>query len=141
MKKSFITTTVATVAIAATAFATVATSGAQAAGQPAGSGSTGLDRAVAAARAHGNAFGLDNDQTLQSKGVTTDRDGSVHARFDRTFKGLPVVGGDLVVHTDKAGGWKGADAASNAVRVASTTPTVAAAAAAATAARTADFTV
>ena len=60
MKKSFITTTVATAAIAATALATVATSGAQAATQSA-SGS-GLDRAVAAAKAHGAAFGLDQDQ-------------------------------------------------------------------------------
>ncbi|GAB3872432.1 M4 family metallopeptidase [Terrabacter terrigena] len=139
MKKSFITTTLATAAIAATALATVATSGAQAAGQSAGN--AGLDRAVAAARAHGSAFGLDNDQALQSKSFATDPDGTSHARFNRTFKGLPVVGGDLVVHTDKAGGWKGADAASHAVRVASTTPTVAAASAAQTAARTAGFTV
>ncbi|MGO4599986.1 M4 family metallopeptidase [Terrabacter sp. 2RAF25] len=141
MKKSFITTTVASAAIAAIALAGVATSGAQAAGQPAGAGSVGLQRAVAAARAHGNAFGLDNDQVLQSKSVTTDADGTTHARFDRTFKGLPVIGGDLVVHTDKAGGWKGVNAASTAVRVASTTPIVAGAAAAQTAARTADFTV
>ena len=141
MKKSFITTTVATAAIAATALATVATSGAQAAGQQAGSGNVGIERAIAAARAHGNAFGLDNDQALQGKSVTTDRDGTTHARFDRTFKGLPVVGGDVVVHTDKAGAWKGVNAASSAVRVASTTPLVTGQAAAATAARDAGFTV
>jgi len=137
LKKSFITTTIATAAIAATALATVATSGAQAASQTAG----GVDRAVAAARAHGAAFGLDQDQGLSTRGVAADRDGTTHVRFDRTFKGLPVVGGDLVVHTDEAGGWKGANAASTSVRVASVTPTVAAATAATTAARTADFTV
>jgi Zn-dependent metalloprotease len=138
-KKSLITT-VATAAIAATALATIATSGAQAA-TPAAAGSSGIDRAVAAATAHGAAFGFDRDQSLSSRSVSTDADGTTHVRFDRTFKGLPVVGGDLVVHTDKAGGWRGVNAASTSVRVASTTPTVAAAAAAHTAAGTADFTV
>ena len=32
-----------------------------------------------------------------------DGDGSSHVRFDRTYQGLPVVGGDVVVHQDKAG--------------------------------------
>ena len=140
MKKSFITTTVATAAIAATALATVATSGAQAATQSASG--AGLDRRpIAAAKAHGAAFGLDQDQGLTTRSVATDKDGTTHVRFDRTFKGLPVVGGDLVVHTDRAGAWKGVNAASSAVRVASTTPTVAPATAAATAARTVGFTV
>ena len=88
-----------------------------------------------------SAFGLDQDQGLTSRSVATDKDGTTHVRFDRTFKGLPVVGGDLVVHTDKAGAWKGSNAASTSVRVASTTPTVAPATAAATAARTVDYTV
>ncbi|HSU74387.1 MAG TPA: M4 family metallopeptidase [Terrabacter sp.] len=137
MKKSFITTTIATAAIAGTALATVATSGAQAATHsPSGAG---LDRVVAAARAHGAAFGLDGDQVLRTRSVSSDKDGTTHVRFDRTFKGLPVVGGDLVVHTDGSGGWKGVNAAASAVRVGSTTPAVAAATAAASATRTADF--
>jgi Zn-dependent metalloprotease len=137
LKKSFVTTTVATAAIAATALATIATSSAQAA-TPTAAGA-GLDRAVAAAKAHGAAFGLDQDQGLNTRSVATDKDGTTHVRFDRTFKGLPVVGGDLVVHTDRAGSWKGVNAASTSVRVASTTPTVTPSAAAATAARTVDF--
>jgi len=137
LKKSFITTTIATAAIAGTALATVATSGAQAATHsPSGAG---LDRVVAAARAHGAAFGLDGDQVLRTRSVSSDKDGTTHVRFDRTFKGLPVVGGDLVVHTDGSGGWKGVNAAASAVRVGSTTPAVAAATAAASATRTADF--
>ncbi|GAA2148381.1 griselysin [Humibacillus xanthopallidus] len=140
MTKKRLITTVATAAIAATALATIATSGAQAA-PPAAAGSSGIDRAVAAATTHGAAFGLDRDQALSSRSVATDPDGTTHVRFDRTFKGLPVIGGDLVVHTDKDGGWKGVNAASTSVRVASTTPTVAAATAAQTAAGTADFTV
>ena len=140
MTKKSLITTVATAAIAATALATIATSGAQAA-TPTATGSSGIDRAIAAATAHGAAFGLDRDQALSSRSISTDADGTTHVRFDRTFKGLPIVGGDLVVHTDKTGGWKGVDAASTSVRVASTTPTVAPAAAASTAAGTADFTV
>ena len=141
MKKRFVTTTVATAAIAATALATIATSGAQAAPSASGAGSDRASAAIAAARAHGSSFGLDADQSLTSRSVATDRDGTTHVRLDRTFKGLPVVGGDLVVHTDKAGAWKGVDAASSAVRVASTTPSVAPATAAATAARSVDYTV
>lgn len=137
----FVTTTVATAAIAATALATIATSGAQAAPSTSGTGGDRATAAVAAARAHGSSFGLDADQGLSNRGVATDRDGTTHVRFDRTFKGLPVVGGDLVVHTDRAGGWKGVDAASSSVRVGSITPTVAAATAAATAARAVDHTV
>ena len=45
------------------------------------------------------------------------------------------------MHTDGAGAWKGANAASTSVRVASTSPSIAPATAAATASRTADFTV
>ena len=42
---------------------------------------------------------LDADQALSARSVATDKDGTTHVRFDRTFRGLPVVGGDLVVHT------------------------------------------
>ena len=31
--------------------------------------------------------------------VIVDRDGTEHVRFDRTFRGLPVIGGDVVVHS------------------------------------------
>jgi Zn-dependent metalloprotease len=134
LKKRFITTAAATAALVAAAIATVATTTAQA-------GTTGTDRAVAAARAHGAAFGLDADQGLVTKSVSTDADGTTHVRFDRTFKGLPVVGGDLVVHTDRAGAWKGVNAASTAVRVPSVSPTVPAQAAANTAAGAVDFSV
>ena len=32
--------------------------------------------------------------------TTTDADGDTHVRLDRTYRGLPVVGGDLVVHQE-----------------------------------------
>ena len=39
-----------------------------------------------------------NDQYL-ARDVIVDADGTEHVRFDRTYAGLPVIGGDLVVHS------------------------------------------
>jgi Zn-dependent metalloprotease len=67
-------------------------------------------------------------ERLEVKAVTKDPDGTTHVRYDRTFAGLPVVGGDLVVHRGAGGAIEGVnDNASGKVSVASTTPTVAAA--------------
>ena len=83
------------------------------------------------ARAHGATYGLDGRQGLVTKDVTRDSDGTQHVRFDRTFDGLPVLGGDLVVHSDRTGAWRGTDAAARSVSVASTTPSLSAGRAAA----------
>jgi Zn-dependent metalloprotease len=37
-----------------------------------------------------------------------DADGTRHVRYTRTYRGLPVSGGDVIVHTDAAGAFKGA---------------------------------
>ncbi|WP_350276674.1 M4 family metallopeptidase [Kribbella sp. HUAS MG21] len=42
------------------------------------------------------------------KDVIVDRDGTSHVRMDRTIGGLPVLGGDVVVHQTKDGAFKGA---------------------------------
>ncbi|HEY9338550.1 MAG TPA: peptidase M4 family protein, partial [Kribbella sp.] len=42
------------------------------------------------------------------KDVIVDQDGSSHVRMDRTIGGLPVLGGDVVVHQSKDGAFKGA---------------------------------
>ena len=34
-----------------------------------------------------------------AKGVNIDADGTEHVRFNRTYRGLPVIGGDFVVHS------------------------------------------
>ncbi|MFA1550075.1 M4 family metallopeptidase [Actinomadura chokoriensis] len=39
--------------------------------------------------------------------VTLDRDGTSHTRMTRTYDGLPVLGGDLVVHQSASGAWRG----------------------------------
>ena len=36
---------------------------------------------------------------FMAKGVIVDADGTEHVRFDRTYRGLPVIGGDFVTHT------------------------------------------
>ena len=43
------------------------------------------------------ALGLGSGQELRVKSVVTDKDGTKHVRYERTFNGLRVIGGDLVV--------------------------------------------
>ncbi|MFG3026737.1 M4 family metallopeptidase [Streptomyces sp. NPDC048254] len=45
-----------------------------------------------------NALGLGAREKLVVKDVTQDADGTTHTRYERTYAGLPVLGGDLVVH-------------------------------------------
>ncbi|MGW8764133.1 M4 family metallopeptidase [Streptomyces sp. NPDC055815] len=68
------------------------------------------------------ALGLGTQEQLLPKSVLKDADGTLHTRYERTFAGLPVLGGDLVVHTAAAGAVKGVTKATRAtVSVASTT--------------------
>lgn len=45
----------------------------------------------------------DEDSQFLAKDVIIDADGTEHVRFDRRYKGLRVIGGDLVVHTAAEG--------------------------------------
>ncbi|MEV1067244.1 M4 family metallopeptidase [Streptomyces sp. NPDC050263] len=49
-----------------------------------------------------DSLGLGAQEKLLVKDVVKDNDGTVHTRYERTFAGLPVLGGDLVVHTPPA---------------------------------------
>ncbi|WP_412539235.1 M4 family metallopeptidase [Longispora sp. K20-0274] len=72
--------------------------------------SSDADRALAAIgqlRAHGGEASADADQTFGVQTVSTDPDGTTHTRLHRYYQGLPVLGGDLVVHSDRRGGWRG----------------------------------
>ncbi|MFJ5924563.1 M4 family metallopeptidase [Kitasatospora sp. NPDC092948] len=62
-----------------------------------------LDQAGKEAAATAKALGLGPDERLLPKDVLVDNDGARHVRYDRTYRGLPVVGGDLVVHRAKNG--------------------------------------
>ncbi|MFJ1707655.1 M4 family metallopeptidase [Kitasatospora sp. NPDC088346] len=82
-----------------------------------------LSAAESAAARTAAALQLDAREKLQPRSVLKDADGTVHTRYERTFAGLPVLGGDLVVHTAPDGALKGVDKATEAaIAVASTAP-------------------
>ncbi|MEU4352922.1 M4 family metallopeptidase [Streptomyces sp. NPDC023838] len=73
-------------------------------------------------------LGLGAQEKLVVRDVIKDADGTVHTRYERTYAGLPVLGGDLVVHETQAGKAAGVTRATRAaIKVASTTPALGAA--------------
>ncbi|MFF6776049.1 M4 family metallopeptidase [Streptomyces sp. NPDC012637] len=93
---------------------------------------TGTQRAAAiqeaqsAAAGTAKAIGLSGQEKLVVRDVVKDADGTVHTRYERTYQGLPVLGGDLVVHQKKNGARSATKATEARISVASTTPAVAA---------------
>ncbi|MFF8525362.1 M4 family metallopeptidase [Streptomyces werraensis] len=73
-----------------------------------------------------DAIGLGAQEKLIVKDVVKDVDGTVHTRYERTYGGLPVLGGDLVVHEPAGGARTVTKAVRTTVKVASVTPKVAA---------------
>ncbi|GHF61404.1 M4 family metallopeptidase [Streptomyces griseosporeus] len=70
-------------------------------------------------------IGLASQESLVVKDVVKDADGSVHTRYERTYAGLPVLGGDLVVHQSASGETRGVTKAVQAsVKPATLTPKV-----------------
>ncbi|GGN78963.1 peptidase M4 [Streptomyces albiflavescens] len=61
-----------------------------------------LKKASKQTAATADSLGLGAKEKLVVKDVVKDNDGTVHTRYERTFAGLPVLGGDLVVHTPPA---------------------------------------
>ncbi|MBO1413174.1 M4 family metallopeptidase [Streptomyces sp. FH025] len=57
------------------------------------------------------ALALGGQEQLVAKDAVVDKDGTRHLRFERTYAGLPVLGGDLVVHQSAAGAVKSVDKA------------------------------
>ncbi|MFF2746769.1 M4 family metallopeptidase [Kitasatospora sp. NPDC058048] len=75
-------------------------------------------------------LGLSGTEKLVTRDVIQDADGTRHLRYERTLDGLPVLGGDLVVHQAPTGATKSVDRASTAsLSGVSTTPKLAAPAA------------
>ncbi|WP_052865064.1 M4 family metallopeptidase [Streptomyces niger] len=71
-------------------------------------------------------LGLGAKEKLVVKDVIKDADGTTHTRYDRTYDGLPVLGGDLVVHQAKGGAIESTTKATKAaVKVASTSAKIA----------------
>ncbi|MFS4097361.1 M4 family metallopeptidase [Streptomyces sp. AF1A] len=66
-----------------------------------------IQRAQSDASATARKIGLGAKEKLVVKDVVKDADGTVHTRYERTYAGLPVLGGDLIVHTAKSGRTEG----------------------------------
>ncbi|MFF1354324.1 M4 family metallopeptidase [Streptomyces sp. NPDC058297] len=70
-------------------------------------------------------LGLGAKEKLVVRDVLQDRDGTTHTRYERTYDGLPVLGGDLVVDTAKSGKTEGVTrAAKSALKGVATTAAV-----------------
>ena len=81
-----------------------------------------VSQAASRTAATASSLHLGANEKLVVKSVAKDADGSVHTRYERTYAGLPVLGGDLIVHQNAAGTTTGVNKATNAViSVASTT--------------------
>jgi len=66
-------------------------------------GNTALDPVVGrAARlipGHAGTARASSQDRFIARGAIVDADGTEHVRFERSYRGLPVIGGDLVVHS------------------------------------------
>ncbi|MFJ2092317.1 M4 family metallopeptidase [Streptomyces sp. NPDC087901] len=62
-----------------------------------------IREATASSAATAKGLGLGSQEKLVVRDVIQDNDGTTHTRYERTFGGLPVLGGDLVVKESKAG--------------------------------------
>ena len=68
-----------------------------------GSAMAGEDKGGDAQISAAQAAGLGAKEKLVKKSVIKDADGTTHTRYDRTYAGMPVVGGDLIVHRAPSG--------------------------------------
>ncbi|HSV37654.1 MAG TPA: M4 family metallopeptidase [Nocardioidaceae bacterium] len=87
--------------------------------------------AVRALRAHPVTGRVGADQRFTVVAALVDPDGSTHVRLTRTYKGLRVLGGDLVVHRAASDAWRGTSLTLRRAPELSTRATVSAKAAAA----------
>lgn len=62
-----------------------------------------IREASATTAATAKKIGLTAKEKLVVRDVVQDRDGTTHTRYERTYEGLPVLGGDLVVAESRAG--------------------------------------
>ena len=85
--------------------------------------------AVAALRQHATELRLTKGQSFRATDTVLDRNGATHVRMARTYRGLPVLGGDLVVHRTADGAWAGVSRTLTSTLRMSTTPRLSAAAA------------
>jgi Zn-dependent metalloprotease len=88
--------------------------------------SPAVDRAAQLVRSHGLALHAAAADRFQARAVIVDDDGTEHVRFERTHAGLPVIGGDVVVHS-RGGRFRSASQTQAAVLAIDTRPSLPAA--------------
>ena len=112
-------------ALAALAQAGPAQAGPAQAGPAANAGQDSrVAAAIAAAKSHPGATRYGPGQAFTGAGTLVDADGTAHVRLHRSYRGLEVVGGDLVVHQSRSDRWQGASQTLRAEVSLRTTPTV-----------------
>ncbi|MFD4874923.1 M4 family metallopeptidase [Streptomyces sp. NPDC058420] len=110
---------------AATLLAATLAPTAHAADRPTRSGA--IANAASALVAHAASLGLTASEDTSVRDVIVDADGAQHVRYDRTYRQLPVLGGDFVVHLAPNGTYRSADRATrSSISLSSVTPKVAA---------------
>jgi Zn-dependent metalloprotease len=112
-------------ATAATLLASALSPAAGAADRPTRSGV--IANAASALLAHAASLGLTSAEGTSVRDVIVDKDGTQHVRYDRTYRQLPVLGGDFVVHLARDGAYRGANRATRGeISLASVVPSVSA---------------
>ncbi|WP_141204841.1 M4 family metallopeptidase [Streptomyces griseorubiginosus] len=88
---------------------------------------TALDNAASVLADRASALGLTSAQRTKVRDVIVDPDGTQHVRYDRTYRQLPVLGGDFVVHLAPDGAYKSSSRATrSAISLSSVTPVLSA---------------
>jgi zinc metalloprotease ZmpA len=65
------------------------------------------EKAITALKEHPLIARATRGQAFKPTVTLRDADGSTHVRLQRTYRGLPVIGGDLVVHQGAGADWEG----------------------------------
>ncbi|MFF4346569.1 M4 family metallopeptidase [Streptomyces sp. NPDC001530] len=108
-------------ATSATLLAAALTPTADAADRP--SRATAIQNATSALVNQAARLGLTSAEDTSVRDVVVDADGSQHVRYDRTYRQLPVLGGDFVVHLAPNGSYRSANrATTRAISLTSVTP-------------------
>ncbi|MFF7068148.1 M4 family metallopeptidase [Streptomyces pseudovenezuelae] len=112
-------------ATAATLLAAALSPAAGAADRP--TRATALENAASVLSDRASALGLTSAQDTKVRDVIVDPDGTQHVRYDRTYRQLPVLGGDFVVHLAPDGAYKGSSRATrSAISLSGVTPALSA---------------
>ncbi|MFI1071594.1 M4 family metallopeptidase [Streptomyces puniciscabiei] len=116
-----IAVTTAATGLAGTAFAGPSTGAERSSASTTTNATAVVEAARTAAFAHASATGVSQGDELHAQDVMLDPEGARHVRFVRTHGGMPVLGGDLIVHLDHQLAYTGVtSAAGHAVQPATT---------------------